>query len=110
MDPMLGPRKQEDGTYTIMCPSAKNAGVLDTAKADINAMAARMKARRKGRKEKKKGTKRTATAASYATLTDEDKKRVKEEYEASTRTPPGQIFVIDVQRDNVQVLTHGTRL
>ena len=42
-------KKQEDGTYTIMCPNAKNAGVLDTAKANIDAMTARLKARRKGR-------------------------------------------------------------
>ena len=37
-------KKQEDGTYTIMCPNAKKAGVLDTAKANIDAMTAHLKA------------------------------------------------------------------
>ena len=51
---------------------------------------------------------------SYATLTDYDKKHVKEEYSASTRPPAGspstQILVVNVQRDNVHVLANDTPL
>ena len=105
--------KKDDGTYVVSCPNAKNPGVQERATAELAAMRERIKARRKSQRAKKGEKKRAASATTYASLSDEDKKRIKEECTSSLSSPPSggpKLFIIDVQRDNVQCLTTGPPL
>ena len=102
--------KNNDGTWIIVCPNKDKPGVAERAVKSIADMRERLKTRRKDQKKDKRKRKFPdgATTATYASLTDDEKKKVKAEYAASLAPPSSsssgpQIYCIDVQFDNVQV-------
>ena len=105
---------KKDGAWIIVCPNKDKPGVGDRAVKNIAAMRERLKARNKDQKhgDRKRKPSDGATTATYASLTDDEKKKVKAEYAASLAPSPSssggpQIYCIDVQCDNVQVFDSG---
>ena len=64
-------KKQDDGTYVVICPNKANPGVEAAAAVKIAEMKVKRKAQRQGQKDKKK--QKTTANAAFEALTDEQR-------------------------------------
>jgi len=101
---------RKDGIYTTVCPNKDKPGVEANALKNIAEMRARMKDRNKDKRRGRNGDRKRkssggSSATSYASLTDDDKRKVIEDYASSLKpssTSSGaqaggpQVFCVDV--------------